>query len=142
MKKHDCLKYVITYASNNEYYHITPPAPSQKYMNMVNNINYDPLSFIPQIFTNKTINHYVELARTIHPTAVYTGHSNVGWRFSYKDRNEPCYTGTYHDSNGFYVCENKEKGIIYMKCMSDDCNSIKILEKTSTKKTIPLRKLF
>lgn len=124
-----CMRYIVTYSPNNEYYHISTPDVPEKYAHM-NRSYYDPTTFIPPTYTDKTINHLIQLAQKVHHTAEYTGRSSCGkgWRFSYRDKNEPCYTGEYHESNGFYIFENKETNIIYMKCMSYDCKGIKVLE--------------
>jgi hypothetical protein len=141
MSDEECMKYIITHSKNNEYYHIITPKVPSKYAGMSKAI-YDPTSFVPPVYTDKTISHLMDLVRKIHPTAEYTGRSpNGGWRFSYRDKNEECYTGNYHESNGFYVFENKDKGTIYMKCMSEECNGIKVLERT-VKTVTPIKKLF
>ena len=136
----ECLRYIVTYAKNNEYRNIQTPEVPEKYAYL--NKNYDPDNFIPPTYTDKSINHLIQLAQKVHYTAEYTGRSSCGkkWRFSYRDKNEPCYTGEYHESNGFYICENSETGTIYMKCMSDDCKSIKVLE--SKKVKVITKKLF
>ncbi|VBB17630.1 putative helicase [Yasminevirus sp. GU-2018] len=136
-----CFKHIVTYSANNEYYHIVTPEVPKKYLAL--NRNYDPNTFVPQTYTDKKINHLLELARKIHPTAEYTGMSgNGGWRFSYRDKLEACYSGNYHDSNGFYMFEDTEKGQIYMKCMSDQCRGRKILERQNAQPRVITKKLF
>lgn len=129
MKKEKCLRYIVTHSAYGEFYHITTPPVPQKYANTV--ATYNPETYLPPTYTDKTISHIISLVRDIHPTAEYTGRSQNagnGWRFTYRDKNEPCYTGNYHESNGFYVFENPDKGIKYMKCMSDECKGIHIIE--------------
>jgi hypothetical protein len=90
----------------------------------------DIFKFIPQVYDDREINQIIELVRKIHPSACFTNttHTN-GWRFTYKDRSEPCYTGHYHDSNGFYVFRNEVTGRLYMKCMSSNCKETYTLKR-------------
>ena len=120
MKTDDCLRHIITYSESNEYHFINTPEISKKYL-VVNKKYYD--TSIPITITNKKMNELMELIKPIHPTAKYTGRTSCGngWRFSYENKNEKCYTGNFHESNGFYVFEKPECNIIYMKCMSDNC---------------------
>jgi hypothetical protein len=135
-----CLRYVITYSPNNQYHHIQTPDVSTKYT-VINKKYYD-YDYIPQIYTDKKVNELIKLIKPLHPTVIYTGRSTCGkgWRFSYVNKNESCYTGNIHDSNGFYVFENEAKGIIYMKCMSDSCKGFHILKRDKDKQ--PDKKLF
>jgi len=140
----ECMRYIVTYAPYNEYHHIVTPAVPKQYVNL-NREEYDDFNiFIPPTYSDKKINHLMSLARIVHPTSEYTGRSpNGGWRFSYKDKSEECYTGNYHESNGFYIFENTDKGTIYMKCMSDDCKGIRILEgKENVTPKLITKKLF
>lgn len=141
MKMKDCLRYVITHSSSGEYYHIRTPEVPKKYL-VINKRYCEDDSFIPRTYSDKKINHLMELVRPVHRSAEYTGRSacGKGWRFSYSDKDEKCYSGNYHESNGFYVFENLEKGTTYMKCMSDNCKGIKVLERP--KKIISTKKLF
>lgn len=142
MKMKDCLRYIITHSSSGEYHHIRTPEVPKKYL--VINKRYcdgdDPC--VPRTYSDKKINHLMELIRPVHRTAEYTGRSacGKGWRFSYSDKDEKCYTGNYHESNGFYVFENLEKGTTYMKCMSENCKGIKVLDRP--KKIVSTKKLF
>jgi hypothetical protein len=140
MKTKDCLRHIITHSSSGEYHHISTPEVPKKYM--VVNKRYCDDDSVPRMFSDKKINHLMELIRPVHRTAEYTGRSNCGkgWRFSYSDKDEKCYTGNYHESNGFYVFENLERGIVYMQCMSGNCKETKILERP--KKIMPTKKLF
>lgn len=137
----NCLRYIITYSPNNQYHHIETPDVSTKYT-VINKKNYEH-EFIPQFYTDKKVNELIDLIKPIHPTVAYTGRSTcgTGWRFSYANKNESCYTGNIHDSNGFYVFENNAKGIIYMKCMSNNCKGYRILKKYNVKNVID-KKLF
>jgi hypothetical protein len=146
MKTNECLKYIITYSESGEYYHIKTPDVPKKYLSQ-NSLDSENGIWIPRTYSDQKVNRLIELLKPIHRTAEYTGPSGCGkgWRFSYSDKMEQCYSGEYHESNGFYVFENIEKGIIYMKCMSSDCKGIKILEKNKKndkKKLIPTKKLF
>lgn len=135
-KKNLCMRYLITSVVKGfEEFILTPEVP-KGYLSR-NIKQYDPDMYVPQVYTDKKIQYLVNLAKKVHPTAEYTGIScNGGWRFSYADKNEPCYTGNYHESNGFYLFENTEKGSIFMKCMSEQCSGIKSLEKKESKKSI------
>ena len=63
------------------------------------------------------------LRQRIHQTAVYTGivGEDHGYRFTYQDRSEPCYTGYTHKSNGFGVYLKNNTGFFYMCCFSMKC---------------------
>jgi hypothetical protein len=129
-----CMKYIVTYASTEKKYIIETPS----YMNY--NVYIPNESFTPIKYTDKKIIELINLIRPIHPTAEYTGNTTTiddvyGWRFTYSDKNEPCYTGNYHNSNGFYVYEDTIKKITYMKCMSDRCKTKHILVDNRIKKT-------
>ena len=91
---------------------------------VVNTAYDDIFRFIPNVYDDEEVNRILKLVRKVHPTAQYTGTTRENrWRFTYLDRSEPCYTGNYHDSNGFYVFKNPVSGRIYMKCMSDSCHN-------------------
>lgn len=143
LKTKECLRYIITYAKSDDYHFIQTPEVPTKYLTAgkIYDIN-EP--FIPKIYSDKTISHLMNLVRTVHRTAEYTGRSSdgKGWRFSYSDKDEQCYSGEYHDSNGFYVFKNEEKGYTYMKCMSGSCKGIRILERTKKQNPISNKKLF
>lgn len=128
LSRDNCLRYAITHIK--EYIIIKTPEISQDYVYTYNN-------FVPQVHSNHKINKLLDLARKIHRTAVYTGPASMGkgWRFTYHDKTEPCYTGNMHTSNGFYIYENDE-GMIYMKCMSENCKGIYVLEKKTINKKI------
>lgn len=137
MDNEEFLRYIITHSSHNEYYNIpTPEVPNIK--------QYDSDNF--QSYTYCThddakINHLLQLARSVHNTAVYTGRLSCGgWRFTYSDKNEPCYTGNYHESNGF--CMFETNGRIHMKCMSGRCKGVKILQSPEQINHTPTKKLF
>ena len=138
-----CLRYVITHSSSGEYHHIRTPEVPKKYL-VVNRRYCDSDMFVPRTYSDKKINYLMQLIRPIHRTAEYTGLSSCGkgWRFSYSDKDEKCYSGNYHESNGFYVFENRESGTIYMKCMSSCCKGIKVLEGTKKNIIMPTKKLF
>lgn len=115
------LKYLVTYMPTIHYHSIKTPK-NDHYAQYCQNRNYDNL--IPQIYSDSKINKIHNLAKSVHPTSQFTGISdNGGYRFTYADKNEQCYTGYYHDSNGFYVYETKYD--IYMKCMSESCRNKK-----------------
>jgi hypothetical protein len=136
-----CLRYTVTHSLSDEYYYIATPEPPDKYHTVNKKYCFDG-SYVPQNYTDKKINYLLNLVRSVHRTAEYTGRSScgTGWRFSYADKNEMCYTGNKHVSNGFYVFEDTVKGIIYMKCMSENCKGIHVVERTI--KPIPVKKLF
>ena len=78
----------------------------------------------------------MKLIKPIHPTAYYTGSTIKNrWRFTYKDRDEQCYTGNYHKSNGFFVFKHEESGSMFMKCMSDRCKNTKHILKRGKNNT-------
>ena len=131
-----CLRYIITYSPNNQYYHIQTPDVSTKYT--VVNKKYYEHDFVPQFYSDKKVNELINLVKPLHPTVAYTGRSTcgTGWRFSYANKNESCYTGNIHDSNGFYVFDNEKKGIIYMKCMSSSCKGYHVLKRYNTEKKL------
>jgi hypothetical protein len=139
MKTSECLRYLVTDTSATKCYHITTPVP-KKLKNYPENDDitnfYDNIS----LCSGKKMKHIFNLVHKVHKTAEYTGRSSCGegWRFSYKNKDELCYTGKRHVSNGFYVFEDLTKGIIYMKCMSSNCKSKYILER---KKQV-IKKLF
>jgi hypothetical protein len=153
----ECLKYIITYAKDNQYHIINVPSYEEDHRNgksrelksyrygsksmtsrysstygssttsssgsrIVSTAYDDIFKYIPQIYDNEEINRILKMVRNIHPTAQYTGTTRENrWRFTYLDRSEPCYTGSHHNSNGFYVFKNEVTGRIYMKCMSESC---------------------
>lgn len=121
-----CLQYFVTYFDKNKFHYIITPELDSKYM--VINKNYQYNIYSPKVYTDKKIKDLIKLIRPYHETVVYTGETScgAGWRFTYKDRNELCYTGNTHKSNGFHVYENKD-GLIYMKCLSSRCNGKKFL---------------
>jgi hypothetical protein len=126
------LRYIITHSQNNQYHHIHTPSGqgSDQQLTVIKKKYYDQ-EFVPQYYTDKKINELINLIKPIHPTVTYTGRSTcgTGFRFTYANKNESCYTGNVHKSNGFYVFENEAKGIIYMKCMSSCCKGYRILKK-------------
>ena len=111
-----CLKYMVTYSQYNKHFYIAT--------------NYEP-QIHTKIYCDIQPNYILELAQNIHPSSIITcspTNDISGWRFSYTDKNEPCYTGNFHDSNGFYIFKHPEKGY-YMKCMSSNCKGVCYLEK-------------
>lgn len=111
-----CLNYMVTYTQNNKHYYI-----ATNYEHHIDKITY----------CDTQPNYILSLAQNIHPTAVITCNPTndiSGWRCSYSDKTEPCYTGNYHDSNGFYIFKHPEKGH-YIKCMSSMCKGVYYLEK-------------
>lgn len=138
-----CMRYLVTHSTKDEYYYIATPEISKKYLVVNKKYYYDGI-YVPKIYTDKKINELMGLIRPHHPSAEYTGRSacGTGWRFSYEDKNELCYTGHRHTSNGFYVFEDENRGIIYMKCMSTSCKGIQILKRTKSRSSHPTKKLF
>lgn len=67
-----------------------------------------------------------ELVHPIHPSAIYTGkiQNSSGWRFSYSDRTETCYSGYVHQNNGFGVYIKPSTGQVYMYCFSKKCQQL------------------
>jgi hypothetical protein len=67
-----------------------------------------------------------ELLQFVHPTAYFTNKTqdNNGWRFSYRDKSEVCYTGKVHQHNGFGVFINASTGNVYMYCYSARCGHL------------------
>jgi len=124
-----CMSYLITSYGDNLKFIKTP----------VININYYRNSSQPQIqwepvfYSDKKVMEYIDLLKPIHPSAYFTGETNGKYRFSYHNRNELCYTGNQHDSNGFYISENDRT--ISMKCLSENCKKKHILKKKNNKQT-------
>lgn len=131
-----CLQYFVTYSDSDNYHYIKTPELDNKYVVM--NKQYQYNIYPQRIYTDKKINDIIKLIKPYHETVVYTGQTacGTGWRFTYEDKNETCYTGNTHKSNGFYVYENKDIGYMYMKCLSSKCTSIQILNKNTIIKKI------
>lgn len=150
----DCMRYIVTYAKNDEYTFIEVPdeghnkyskyreksSYSSSYVSTSTstssgsfNTGYDDIMrFIPQIHDSEEINDILKRLRPIHPTAEFTNSTARNrWRFTYRDRNEPCYTGNTHKSNGFYVFNCEDTGRLYMKCMSERCDGTYTLKRGS-----------
>lgn len=150
----NCMRYIVTYAKNDEYKLIdVPKEKHNRYSKHRNKSSYssttssgsfntgydDILRFIPQMYDDEEINEIIKLLRPIHPTAIFSNSTGCNkWRFTYTDRAEPCYTGNIHGSNGFYVYKNEDTGRLYMQCMSDRCKGSYTLKpgRTSIKKRI------
>lgn len=125
-----CLSYLITsYSSNLKF--ITTPIININYYKKPLNVQWDPF-----FYSDKKVMHYIDLLKPVHPSAYFTGESNGKYRFSYHNKNELCYTGNKHDSNGFYVSENDR--FISMKCLSSNCKKKYILKKKKDNDTILL----
>ena len=67
-----------------------------------------------------------ELATIIHPSAYFTNttQDDRGYRFSYYDRTEPCYTGREHSTNGFNIYVKSHNGDVYAFCLSPHCQKL------------------
>jgi len=67
-----------------------------------------------------------ELLQFVHPTAFFTGMTSDrnGWRFSYSDKSEVCYTGHTHKNNGFAVFIKSTDANVYMYCYSTKCGKL------------------
>jgi hypothetical protein len=162
MRTSTCLRYLCTHTTE-PYHYIATPCPSkyQGFGRLANNANYvnnanhaNPMypnqpngSDCPLVVgTDRSIeslNHMIGLIRPIHPTVEYTGRSGcgIGWRFTYRDRSEPCYTGNTHASNGFYVFEDLATQTVYMKCMSGSCKGMRVLGAMMPNKQV-VKKMF
>ena len=125
--------YLITHLSNLHIQFINTPEvlhpvllPSNRYN--IDKSDNDKLAilknFIQKEPENDLIERLIDLASTIHPTAKYTGRIGDGYRFSYDDRTEPCYTGHTHKSNGFSVFIKPNTGFVYMFCFSAKCGKL------------------
>lgn len=70
-----------------------------------------------------------ELVQVVHPTAFFTNltQKHDGFRFSYRDKSEPCYTGRLHEKNGFAVFIRNDTGNVYMYCFSSHCQRLYML---------------
>jgi hypothetical protein len=135
MSTKKCLHYFVTYFSNKQFHYIITPITDSNHIVMNKDFKYN--MYLPRVYTDKKIKELIALIIPYHETVIYTGQTScgTGWRFTYADRNEPCYTGNTHKSNGFYVYENK-KGYIYMKCLSSKCNGNILLNKVTNIKKI------
>jgi hypothetical protein len=132
LEKNKCMRYLVTSVDDGFELFIKTPSVPKEFARFVT--QYDSDIYIPHVYSDSKIRELIDFAKTIHPTAEYTGvMANGGWRFTYRDRSEPCYTGNYHDSNGFYLAEHNN--IIRMHCLSDQCNVSKILNKKEFKKS-------
>ena len=68
-----------------------------------------------------------ESAQNIHPSSYYTGRtSDGGYRFSYTDRTEPCYTSPErtHKSNGFGIYLDGKTSNLMIFCYSEKCRKL------------------
>jgi len=122
-----CLSYLITSSGDKYRFIKTPiininyykkPSPSQTH----SQTQRDPV-----FYSDKKVMEYIDLLKPVHPSAYFTGETNGKYRFSYHNKNELCYTGNQHDSNGFYVSENDRT--ISMKCLSGNCKKKHVLKK-------------
>jgi len=126
--------YLITHSYDDipiEFINTPPPVhpllnTHNKYIVVTNKETNTKKVSVKNNFTQKEpeadiIERLLELALTVHPTASYTGRSGDGFRFSYSDRNEPCYTGKTHKSNGFALYIKPNTGFVYMFCFSARC---------------------
>lgn len=128
LKTNECMKYLITHSLNESNYHIikTPKYEEIK-KNVVNDNHF--ISKKEIVINDEKIKTIIKLLQPIHKKVELTGKLNNGsLRFTYYDKSEPCYTGNYHNSNGFYVKEDTNNNL-YMKCMSSKCKSIYYLKK-------------
>ena len=100
---------------HNKYIAVTNKDKNTKSILIKNN-------FIQKESESDIIDRLLELALTVHPTAYFTGRYNDGFRFSYSDKNEPCYTGKTHNSNGFALFIKPNTGFVYMFCFSVRCS--------------------
>lgn len=77
-------------------------------------------------YNDDILTRIYELLQFIHPTAKFTNKTpnDNGWRFSYTDKSELCYTGHTHKSNGFCVYIKPNNGDIYMYCYSSKCGRL------------------
>jgi hypothetical protein len=124
MKYLDFKKYLIT--EYKEYELLDVPEIPEKYMILNKKKKFSFKEAF--IFDDDKVTEILKLVRKIHPTAIFTGKSfsSNGYRFTYTDREELCYTGNKHKSNGFMVFYEKD-GEINMKCLSENCKHKKIL---------------
>ncbi len=74
----------------------------------------------------QVLDRVYELVQVIHPTAFFTNMTQKrdGFRFSYNDKNEPCYTGRLHQHNGFAIFIRNDTGNVYMYCFSVHCQRL------------------
>lgn len=125
-----CLSYLITsYGTNLKF--ITTPIININYYKKPINVQWEPC-----FYSDKKVMEYIDLLKPVHPSAYFTGESNGKYRFSYHNKDELCYTGNHHDSNGFYVSENDQ--VISMKCLSSNCKKKYILKKKKDNTSILL----
>lgn len=75
---------------------------------------------------NDVVNRLLEMLQTLHPTAYFTNQTSNknGFRFSYRDKTEPCFTGHIHKSNGFNVYIKPDTGETYVHCLSQKCDKL------------------
>lgn len=129
-----CMLYFVTHLTDDKLYFIKTPVTDGKYM-VINKKNiYD---ICPQKFyTDEKVKELIQLIKPYHETVEYMGTSPCGkkWRFNYRNKEEPCYTGNTHTSNGFYVYENVKNGYLYMKCFSSKCTNKIVINKNNISK--------
>lgn len=119
--------YFITF-TDDPYYINTPEYISleKKTISKVNTISEIKSYHVKNKSSDKITERLLELLHNIHPTAYYTNKTSDdnGWRFSYTDRNEPCFTGHHHKNNGFAIYIKEYTGEAYMHCHSNKCSNL------------------
>ena len=119
------LDYFITNFDKEPKYINTPVYTESKKHNNQTDFKFknDHLINVDEIHI---INRIIELLQNVHPTAFYTGKTsdNNGYRFSYRDRTEPCYSGHCHKNNGFCCYIRRLSGEVYIFCHSVKCSRI------------------
>ena len=127
----NCLDYFITHfpERNNIHYITTPeyiPISVKKHLASKKNINEYRGNHEIDYPDSNILTRFSELLQSIHPTAYFTGKTSDGrgWRYSYHDRDEACYTGHTHKHNGFSIYIKPQTGHVYMFCYSAKCSRL------------------
>jgi hypothetical protein len=126
----DMLDYFITYfASDHDFVYLKTPLHVNLKQNHIKATHINQIKGNHLLDRNReqVIIRLRELLQHLHPTAYYTGPTSglgLGFRFSYEDKNELCYTGYKHKNNGFYIYIKQATGHVNMYCHSSKCQRL------------------
>ena len=119
--------YLITF-TDKPHFIDTPEyiLPEKKIIAKINKISEIKSNHVKNKSSDKIVERLLELLHNIHPTAYFTNKTSDdnGWRFSYTDRNEPCFSGHQHKNNGFCCYIKEATGEVYSHCHSNKCSKL------------------
>jgi hypothetical protein len=124
------VDYFITHFNKNtEFTYLKTPVcinTKKEYIKNITNINQIKGNHLTDHEEKNIIIRVKEMLQDLHPTAYYSGRTsdNYGFRFSYNDRTESCYTGHTHKNNGFCIYIKQATGDVFMYCHSTKCQKI------------------